>query len=293
MTTNEKVFNLLNATDLNWSVVKTPLVSIDGFPTETFGIFKNGSEWLGSVGNQYTPFQNSEMAQTIVEASEAINIQTNRGGMLQGGRKVYLQAELPNEFVGNSGIQRWITATNSHDGSSSISFGSSNTVIVCQNTFHRANREGARFRHTMNASERVRAAMIDMKSALEADMALMNNFKRMADIKLSEDMVEKVVRRLFNVNELVEAANGFSTRKKNQVTAFADSLRTEIGLEGATLWGLFNGITRYTNHVAAPKGEDKKSDYLMNGGGFTLSNLGFNEVMKLVEANTASPIYIM
>jgi hypothetical protein len=145
----------------------------------------------------------------------------------------------------------------------------------------------------MNASERVRAAMIDMKSALESDVALMDNFKRMADIKLSEDMVEKVVRKLFNVNELVEAANGFSTRKKNQVTAFADSLRTEIGLEGATLWGLFNGITRYTNHVAAPKGEDKKSDYLMNGGGFTLSNLGFNEVMKLVEANTASPIYIM
>lgn len=291
MNTNEKVFNLLESTDLNWSVVKSPLVSVDGHPTETFGIFKNGSEWLGSVGNQYTPFQNAEMAQTIVEASEAINIETNRGGMLQGGRKVFLQAQLPNEFIGNSGVRRWITCTNSHDGSSSISFGSTNTVIVCENTFHRANRDGSKFRHTMNASERVRTAMLDMKMALNADIALMDNFKRMADIKLNEDMVEKVVRKLF----LIDVANEkeASSRKKNQVTAFADALRTEIGLEGATLWGLFNGITRYTNHVAAPSKEDKKADYLMNGGGFTLSNLGFNEVMKLVEANTASPIYVM
>ena len=291
MNTNEKVFNLLESTGLNWSVVKSPLVSVDGHPTETFGIFKNGSEWLGSVGNQYTPFQNAEMAQTIVEASEAINIETNRGGMLQGGRKVFLQAQLPNEFIGNSGVRRWITCTNSHDGSSSISFGSTNTVIVCENTFHRANRDGSKFRHTMNASERVRTAMLDMKMALNADIALMDNFKRMADIKLNEDMVEKVVRKLF----LIDVANEkeASSRKKNQVTAFADALRTEIGLEGATLWGLFNGITRYTNHVAAPSKEDKKADYLMNGGGFTLSNLGFNEVMKLVEANTASPIYVM
>jgi phage/plasmid-like protein (TIGR03299 family) len=291
MTTNEKVFNLLESTNLNWSVVKTPLVSIDGFPTETFGIFKNGSEWLGSVGNQYVPFQNAEMAQTIVEASEAIDIETNRGGLLQGGRKVYLQAQLPNEFIGNSGIKRWITCTNSHDGSSSISFGSTNTVIVCENTFHRANREGSRFRHTMNASERVKSAMLDMKLALNADILLMENFKRMADVKLNEDMIEKVVKKLFTID--TPNQKEASTRKKNQVTAFADALRTEIGLEGATLWGLFNGITRYTNHVAAPSNEDKKTDYLMNGAGFSLSNLGFNEVMKLVEANTAAPIYIM
>jgi hypothetical protein len=45
---------------------------------------------------------------------------------------------LPAEIIGRSEVKRWLTCLNSHDGSTSVGFGSSNTVVVCQNTFFRA-----------------------------------------------------------------------------------------------------------------------------------------------------------
>jgi hypothetical protein len=59
MTKQEKTFNLLEATGLNWSVNKAELFSAEGLQTESFGIFRNdNSQWLGTVGKKYVPMQN-------------------------------------------------------------------------------------------------------------------------------------------------------------------------------------------------------------------------------------------
>ena len=39
--TQEKTFELLQSTGLNWTVKKEELVSKDGKPTESYGIFKS------------------------------------------------------------------------------------------------------------------------------------------------------------------------------------------------------------------------------------------------------------
>jgi hypothetical protein len=93
MTTNEKVFELLDQTGLNWTVNKDELISKDGYKTESFGIFRNDSKlWLGTVGDRYTPLQNFEMAEILVNATEGIGLNISRGGMLYNGAKIYLQA---------------------------------------------------------------------------------------------------------------------------------------------------------------------------------------------------------
>ena len=282
----EKTFSLLESTNLNWTVSKEELVSKDGKQTETFGIFRNDSNaWLGSVGNRYTPLQNWELAETIVGATEGIGLETTRGGEIDGGKKVYLQAALPSMYIGKSSISRWITALNSNDGSSSIGFGSTSQVVICQNTFHRAYKDLDKFRHTESAKSRIETAMNDLRKALNLDEILMGNFKKMADIELKDEMVERVIRKLFTIDAHTDKKD-VSSRKLNQVTAFADALQTEINLEGKTIWGLFNAVTRYTNHVAAPKDENDKLHYLVSGGGYRINNLAFDEVMKFVTDNT-------
>jgi phage/plasmid-like protein (TIGR03299 family) len=290
-TLNEKTFDLLEATGLNWTVTKEQL-SVnrpDGTKIEvpTFGIMK-GDKHLGSVGNRYTPFQNYQLAETIISATDEMNIETNRGGSLCDFSKVYLQAQLTNEQIGNSGVKRWITATNSHDGSSSIGFGSTNQVIVCTNTFHTAYKELNKFRHTISAADRIKVAIEQIKQSLLLDEQLMTNFKRMADLTIKDEMIEKVVKLLFK-KEANEEQKDVSTRKINQINAFADSLSTSINEQGSTIWALFNAVTRYTNHVAAPKEENKKLSYIMDGGGYATNNLAFDEIMLWVDKNTAKP----
>lgn len=284
---NEKTFDLLEASGLNWTTSKEELLSRDGKPTESFGIFRSdNSEWLGTVGNRYEAMQNYELAETILQASDGLNLPTKGGGLFDGGKKVFIQVELPTEYIGVGGVQRWITATNSNDGSTSIGFGSTSQVIKCRNTFHYAHKGLDKFRHTASASERVNAAMNDLRKAMSLDDGLMNNFKRMADVNLRDEMIESVIRKMFSVN-LSQKEDTVSSRKKNQIETFANSLQTEINLEGKNLWGLFNGVTRYTNHDSKTfKGEDDQLNYIMNGGGYKMSNAAFNDIMKWVEENT-------
>jgi hypothetical protein len=102
----------------------------------------------------------------------------------------------------------------------------------------------------------------------------------MADTPLRDEMIERVIKKVFNVSG-EQKQDEISTRKKNMVQSFADALDTEIQLEGSTVWGLFNAVTRYTNHIAS-NGYDKeqKQTYLMSGGGYHLSNLTYELLMR-------------
>jgi phage/plasmid-like protein (TIGR03299 family) len=287
MTKQEQTFNLLEATGLNWSVNKLELFSAEGLQTESFGIFRNdNSQWLGTVGKKYVPMQNWELAETIIEATQGVGLTTNKGGMLKDGAKIYLQAALPDEFIGRSGVKRNITALNSHDGSTSIGFGSSSTVVVCENTFYRAYKGLDKFRHFSSASDNIKNAVADLRKALELDQSLMDNFKRMADMEMKDEIVERVITKLFAVDPS-SSQKDHSTRKVNQINAFAGALNKEIQLEGKTIWGLFNGVTRYTNHIASPTEKEKKNDYLMTGGGYKMSNVAYDTIMSWILENTA------
>lgn len=288
MSTQEQTFDLLEKTGLNWTVNKLSLYGPEGQRTSSYGIFRNdNSAHLGTVGARYVPYQNYEMAETIIDACSEVGIQASKGGMFDSGRKVYLQAALPDVVIDRSPLKRFISCINSHDGSGSIAFGSTNTNIVCMNTFHMAYKDGAmtRYRHTTSASERIKQAMVQIKQTMDGDQRLMDNFSRMADIKLTEGIVASVMERIIHKGFGIAPNEEVKTRRKNQLITLSDAMQVEVRDQGETLWGLFNGVTRYTNHVAAPK--DKKEEYVMDGAGYDLNLVAFDEVMAWVEKNTA------
>ena len=285
-TNEEKCFALLNQSGLNWSVEKEQLQSISGRQTESHGIFKKEeNDWLGTVGKEYELLQNSELAMILLQATEGLNLEITRGGELKSGKKVYLQAQLPEEMIGKSNIQRWITCLNSHDGSTSVGFGSSNTVVVCQNTFYRAYGELQKFRHTTTMKARIELAQLEMQKTLSMDNNLMTEFKKMADLPLRDEAIERVLSKIFKVDASTPR-NEITTQKENKIADFADALNTSIIEQGSTVWALFNGVTRYINHVTAPSDIVKKMDYLMLSGGARIMNEGFELIKAYTDENT-------
>ena len=286
MTKQEKVFQVLEATGLNWTVNKKELVSVDGLTTESFGIFRNdNNKWLGTVGNRYEPYQNHQLVSNMVDITNEVGLDVNRGGTLSNGNKVFLQAELPQDIVGNSGIKRWLTTTNSHDGTSAITLGYSNMVIICSNTFHAASKGSNRFRHTISADANIQENVKQIKMTLANEMRLIDTFKAMQSTDIKDEAIDRTVRAMFSIG-LDANQDDISTRKRNQVETFSNNLIAEINNHGKTMWSLFNAVTRYTNHEQNFKSIDDKNNYLMNGGGFKLSNTAYNEIMKFVDANT-------
>lgn len=286
MTKQEKVFQVLEATGLNWTVNKKELVSVDGLTTESYGMFRNDNDlWLGTVGNRYEPYQNHQLVSNMVDITNEVGLSVDKGGTLYDGKKVFLQASLPDEVVGNSGIKRWLTTTNSHDGTSAITLGYSNMVIVCSNTFHAASKGSNRYRHTINADSNIQDNVEQIKATLANEMQLIETFKAMQSTDIKDEAVDRTVRAMFSIG-LDSNQDDISTRKRNQVETFSNNLVAEINTHGKTMWSLFNAVTRYTNHEQNFNNEDAKNNYLMNGGGFKLSNTAYNEIMKFVDANT-------
>lgn len=281
MTKQERVFETLQSTETNWTVRKEPLtatkVTDDGIvelPTETFGLFRSDNDgWLGSVGNRYEPMQNFELADTIVGIQDMFGGDI-RGGEMRDGKKIYYQLSLKDEHVGSDTLKRHITCLNSHDGTSSIGFGSTNTVISCSNTFHKAMKELSRFRHTMTASDRLAMAVAEFKKAMDEDVDLMDRFKRFTEVSIDRTILERVMHNVFKVDMNTKESD-VSTRKKNQISDFEKALERETSQKGGTLWGLFNAVTYYTNHM-----EKSDDHHLMFGGGYKKNLTAFNIIDK-------------
>jgi hypothetical protein len=95
--------------------------------------------------------------------------------------------------LGHDTLKRHITCLNSHDGTSSIGFGSTNTVISCTNTFHKAMKDLSKFRHTLTASDRLAMAVAEFKRAMDEDSNLMDTFKRFNDVNIDRTILERVM----------------------------------------------------------------------------------------------------
>jgi len=284
----DRTLDLLNATGLAWEVKKKPLYAMNeagiNVPTNSYGIFK-GDKHLGTTGERYEPFQNYQLAETIINATERLNLPKLRGGSLCDDTKIYLQAELQSDIIGKSEIKRYVTALNSHNGTSAIGFGSSNTVVVCQNTFYMAYKELTKFKHTINAESRVKDAVELLKLTLINDEMLMEDFKVMANKPLNDEIVERVIRNLFKVDKDMKQ-DDVSTRKVNQLSEFGTAIHKSIEEQGSTIWALFNGVTRYTNHITAPTDSNDKLSYLMDGTGYQKNLIGFNTIMNWIKENS-------
>jgi hypothetical protein len=283
--TIDQRLDVLNKFDLNWNVVKLPLFSNLGenvLETNSFGVFRTDTnKWLGTHGKNYTPLQNFDLINTVLTASQDIqdfNLKDVKAGVFLNGRKIYIQLPIQDETIGASKVQRWITALNSHDGSTSIAFGSQQTVIICQNTFYKAYRQLNKVRHNLNMSQKLESMVEDLNTSLVLDKLMVDVFKSWVDKPITSNQVTAVLNSIVSLDGTEDMTN-ISTRKDNQIKKINESFETEFATQGENLWGLFNGVTRYTNHNMSPnKSQNAIKESLTFGQGAKINETAFNQI---------------
>jgi len=253
---NDQVNAMLDRFGLNWLVEKRPLffqTNESVKKTDYFGVIRTDiNKCFGAMTKQYEPFQNHEMAELVLRISDVIGKPVTHGKVFKEGRRVAMQIELEPITVGDDTIKRYATAINSHDGSTSLRWGTTGITVSCDNQFSALRKDlQSSAKHTGNMRQLIDNSFRTLERLEKADTSLYDTFKRMTEYSVNENFVQDVVKKVSKVDPRTserEAEKLYTTRQINISKDLSISILKEMSYKGQTLWGLFSGITHYTTH---------------------------------------------
>ena len=196
----------LRLAGLNWKVLQEPVYTeneelIQGYKAN---VRDTDRKVLGVVTDRYKVIQNEEaFAFTDTLLGEGVRYET--AGSLQEGRRVWMLARLPREFIiGGERISPYMVFSNTHDGSGAVKTALTPIRVVCNNTLNRALRTAKRswsMIHTGDISGKIEEAKNTLLLADEYMTALGQEFENLRKIKLSEKQVLDYIKILLPMEE--------------------------------------------------------------------------------------------
>jgi len=261
-----------------FDVVKVPLVTnLHGFDApNSFGSYRStGGASLGTVGADFTPTQPKLIFEEFVKSLGQTDADFNKIQYqeLKGGKKIILSAELGNVgFQNLRGKQDELNArvclSTGFDGLTTSKVFIQYFRLVCSNGMKAWKTEfELGFKNTKGNIGKINSMVNDIAKATDK-MEQFTEYIQLLDKKAvrTED-VEKFLLKAIGYNNAMYSELG--KVKSERLTAVNESIELEFSRTGATYWGLINGITHYTNHIAQT---DNRDDYLLTGAGLKLND---------------------
>ena len=253
MTQTNRIQDVLNQTDLNWTVREESLTTQSGIiiPKQKAIVREDTNKVLSIHGEGYYPYQNHQLIELLDKVSQQSGLEIHRGGSFGDGQKVFIQLKSNDLKLGDDKIEGYITGINSFDGTTSLAFGPSNVTISCQNTFFGAFRSmDTKVRHTKNMVMRVDDICRGLEKVVEEETKMFEDIKMLSETRMTKESEDWVTRTLFNIMRDVDLNDeeSVSTVTRNKLSRFEIDLNGELKEKGGNLWGLFSGVTKYTTH---------------------------------------------
>ena len=196
----------LRLAGLNWKVLQEPVYTeneelIQGYKAN---VRDTDRKVLGVVTDRYKVIQNEEaFAFTDTLLGEGVRYET--AGSLQEGRRVWMLARLPREFIiGGERISPYMVFSNTHDGSRAVKTALTPIRVVCNNTLNLALRTAKRswsMIHTGDISGKIEEPKNTLLLADEYMTSLGQEFEDLRKIKLSEKQVLDYIKILLPMEE--------------------------------------------------------------------------------------------
>ena len=199
----------LRLAGLDWKVVQEPVYTDAGkeIPGYKANVRDTDRRVLGVVTDRYRVVQNRE-AFAFTDALLGSGVRYETAGALQEGRKVWLLARLPHEYIiSGERISPYLVFSNTHDGSGAVRVAVTPVRVVCNNTLNLALRTAKRGWSMIHTGD-IRGKIQEAEDALFMQMKNIN--------KLRED----IGRRYFDAPDLKEVGNN-AYRFINAVSDFA------------------------------------------------------------------------
>jgi hypothetical protein len=274
-----------------FEVVKVP-ATFPGYdaPQDMYGVFnaKTGKALSSkSMGKDFLPMQQQEFLENILstvhEFNADLDLDTLKFKTFGGGAKIEFSVRMhPISFKNNKGIDditnMELTFSTSYDGSKSNRISLYTERLVCTNGMTALKLEGElKGRNTIGGKTKILSYAKEVAEIVNGATEFKNKMIALDKIKVSKAQVEAFKLSLFGFNAqtikdkskaLVEL--GKSEQQVNQsiklqslmIENLDDSIELEFSRTGETAFGLLQGVTHYTNHVANTSKSISDSEYI-------------------------------
>ena len=246
--------NALRLAGLDWNVVQESIYTpfrekIEGFKAN---VRDTDRKVLGVVSDRYKVVQNVE-AFSFTDELLGHGVRYETAGSLSGGRRVWLLARLPREYIiAGERISPYLVFSNTHDGSGSVKVAVTPVRVVCNNTLNLALETAQRsfsMVHTGNISDKITEARDTLFKAESYMDRLGAEFEQLHQQKVTDAEVQKYIELLIPME-----SNATRTQEKN-----VNRLREDLAMRyydapdlqkvGKNAYRFINAVSDFATHA--------------------------------------------
>lgn len=238
----------LELAGLDWRVLQEPIYTMEGEAICGYkaNVRDSDRKVLGVVSGRYKIVQNQEaFAFTDELLGEGVRYET--AGSLQGGKRVWLLARLPHEYIiSGERITPYLVFFNSHDGSGAIKVALTPIRVVCQNTLNLALSTAKRswsMIHTGNIQGKMQEARDTLFMAEKYMDSLGKEFETLRKKKLAEKQIREYI------EVLLPAEDGSTPQQIKNIKRLREDLEARY-FDAPDLKDLGNNGYRFINAVS-------------------------------------------
>lgn len=258
----------IEASGLNWRVHKTPAFTFkpddldkDGMPMpgakpirvkERYATIRD-NDWtaLGTVGNSWTPVQNTEGFAIVQDVMQGSDCWIEAAGALDEGRKVWILAHMPEDLtIAGEKYQQYILFTNGHDGRSSVTAAMTNVRVVCQNTLAFAldtTPRVVRVRHTSRAAQNIAEAkkILGVRDLYAEELAKQGEW--LVEQSISDAEFDHFLTQLMPADEGLQHVVTMAEARREKVATLYHGANNLEPIRG-TRWGALQAVVEYADY---------------------------------------------
>lgn len=298
MSTVSEVMGSMNDANQNLEDIQSQLfvvedrakvAPVDGWEIpEGKEVYTQEGIWLGSVGNQYESLQPQAFFDSVVDNVRDSGMELDLSKLTYKSRlnNKIIEFRLPTKIISfknavgkQDETQMFLNFETGFAGKAKTEVGLYSKRFICSNGMRIINADiDLKVKHTINMNVKALTFAKELIKTASTVEATSQVWSEMNNVQVNAATLEQFVRNMAKVKK-GELYSDLSTRKKNIYDTIQESVAIEFGRTGSTVWGLLNGATFYSNHMAAGSGDE---EYILSKTGAKDITLAQELVLELI-----------
>lgn len=251
---SETSLDALARASMNWDVVTEPLQTMSGrsvmshkanFRDDTMGL-------LGVTGKNYKVILNRD-AFKFTEFLQKEGWTYETVGEANGGAVTWICMKAPgNTQIDGEPFNHYVLIANSFNGKGSLKVVFTTVRVICNNMFALAMKQSSlsiSIPHKGDVRGRMEEAQTVIRGSVSYYSELEDEFKRMKEVKVSDDRAKEIIDRLYPIDYVNDSARTITTNEEKKAEFWARLNAPDIRDFRNTAAGLVNAASDMATHT--------------------------------------------